>query len=141
MDLDMSLVPEHCRSEIQALLDERARVEALPIKACYAGATVGSRTARGGVVKENGFDFLLNGCSIARTGDLVEYPDGSVATIISGAGVACSFGDGSTHALVGSHLSNGDIITDSLHYGIRFFLREGDDVEGFLVPHYKSPVL
>ncbi|WP_251702118.1 hypothetical protein [Metapseudomonas boanensis] len=50
---------------------------------------------------------------MAQTGDVVDYPDGNQAKIITGAGQEGRSGESSV-ALVGSRLSNGDEIIDTL---------------------------
>ncbi|MCY1300981.1 hypothetical protein D9M70_505700 [compost metagenome] len=50
---------------------------------------------------------------MALTGDVVDYPDGSQAEIITGAGQQGQSGERSA-ALVGSRLSNGDEIIGTL---------------------------
>lgn len=57
---------------------------------------------------------------IARKGDYVTYPDGRTAQIITGAGES-----NSDLALVGSRLSNGDEIINTLNAGFLFVDREG----------------
>lgn len=136
--MKFDIKPEHMTPELQAVLDENERVSRLPIKAHYFGATVGSTTARDGVVIDNGrTEELVDGVSVARTGDIVGYPDGSQATIVSGAGFAASYSNGTSMALVGSHLSNGDIIIKSPVMAIGFTIYAGEPaIEGFLDVNY-----
>lgn len=76
-------------------------------------ATVGSQSKGGGKIANGSLNLtiaLKNGEKVkaARIGDLVKYPDGSTARIITGAGT--KFGD---VALVGSRLDNGDEIINT----------------------------
>lgn len=76
-------------------------------------ASEGSQSKRGGVIKKgtSGSTVIIESgeeLAIAQIGDPVEYPDGSVAYIKTGAGKAFS-----NLALVGSRLDNGDEIINS----------------------------
>lgn len=76
-------------------------------------ASEGSQSKRGGVIKKGTSSLIVTiesgeELAIARIGDPVEYPDGSVAYIKTGAGKAFS-----NLALVGSRLDNGDEIINS----------------------------
>lgn len=88
-------------------------------------ATEGSRTRNGGVIKKTDsiMSFKLdNGDEVrgAQTGDLVIYPDGSSAEITTGAGKEFYHA-----ALVGSRLSNGDEIIDTLQHCAVIVTRKG----------------
>ncbi|MOA17554.1 hypothetical protein D3C78_1378180 [compost metagenome] len=88
------------------------------VTAIYRLATQGSRTRDGGVIRQatSPMTITLSGgqaVGVAQTGDWVEYPDGSQAQIITGAGEHSRLGEHSV-ALVGSVLSNGDEIIDTL---------------------------
>lgn len=84
------------------------------VTALWRQATVGSLTRRGGVVssgRSGGQVVNSSGelVAVSLVGDEVTYPDGSVATIVSGSGSSIS-SNGKGYALVGSVLSNGDEI-------------------------------
>ncbi|TBL69352.1 hypothetical protein EYY96_04995 [Hafnia alvei] len=69
---------------------------------------------------------------MARVGDKAIYADGSEATIISGAGTARIM-QGTSAALVGSMLDNGDEIISTPQSCNKFVFREGDAFpQGFL---------
>jgi len=62
-----------------------------PVIAIYRLATEGSRTHAGGVIRQATTLLSINLADgsqvrVARTGDYAEYPDGSRAQIVSGAG-------------------------------------------------------
>lgn len=89
-----------------------------PITAIFRFAAEGSQTRNGGVIQRATSPMKITLESgqvvhIALTGDVVDYPDGSQAEIISGAGQQGQSGERSI-ALVGSRLSNGDEIIDTL---------------------------
>lgn len=76
-------------------------------------ASEGSQSKRGGVITQGTSSLTITlpsgeALAIARIGDPVEYPDGSIAYIETGAGDAFS-----NLALVGSRLDNGDEIVNS----------------------------
>ncbi|WP_447748358.1 hypothetical protein [Pseudomonas nicosulfuronedens] len=76
-------------------------------------ASEGSQTKRGGIIQKGTSPMVVTiesgeKLAIARTGDPVQYPDGSIAYIKTGAGKA-----NSNLALVGSRLENGDEIINS----------------------------
>lgn len=85
-----------------------------PVTALWRQATVGSLTRRGGVVASGSSGGQVVNSSgelvaFSLVGDEVTYPDGSVATIVSGSGSNIS-SNGKGYALVGSVLSNRDEI-------------------------------
>ena len=86
---------------------------ARPLKAKYALATLGSKTAQGGEVVTAFSKYMVEGHPVACVGDTVRYPDDSEAKIVSGAGSALRF-SGQPAALVGSAIDNGDRIISSL---------------------------
>ncbi|CAG2130743.1 PAAR domain-containing protein [Cupriavidus numazuensis] len=92
-------------------------------------ATIGAKTALGGRVTTATSGLVLMGLAVANVGDVVTYDDGSEAVIIDGAGGYAYSGD-KPFALVGSHLSNGDRIVETLQTGRGIVVREGDTVEG-----------
>jgi hypothetical protein len=74
----------------------------------------GSTTKRGGVLREPGGEWSVDGQStrVGVIGDCVHYLDGSTARIISGLALAANR-PLAQFAYVGSVLDNGDTITDS----------------------------
>lgn len=104
---------------------QKAFVEAHPPIAIYRVATEGSQTRNGGTIQQvsSSLTFTLdNGWKVraAQKGDQVVYTDGSTARIITGAGEA-----NSNIALVGSRLSNGDEIVNTLQRRFMIIVREG----------------
>jgi hypothetical protein len=84
-----------------------------PTIAIYRVAAEGSETRKGGVIRKthSPLTFTLDDDRVVRAahkGDYAEYPDGSTAQIITGAGES-----NSNLALVGSRLSNGDKIINT----------------------------
>lgn len=104
---------------------QKAFVEAHPPIAIYRVATEGSQTRDGGTIQQvsSSLTFTLdNGWKVraAQKGDEVVYADGSKARIITGAGK-----NNSDIALVGSRLSNGDEIINTLQKRFMIIVREG----------------
>ncbi|MFL6969501.1 MULTISPECIES: hypothetical protein [Pseudomonas] len=104
---------------------QKAFVEAHPPIAIYRVATEGSQTRDGGTIQQvsSSLTFTLdNGWKVraAQKGDEVVYADGSTARIITGAGK-----NNSDIALVGSRLSNGDEIINTLQKRFMIIVREG----------------
>jgi hypothetical protein len=104
---------------------QKADAIAHPPIAIYRVATEGSQTRNGGVIQQatSPMAFTLgNGQQVraARKGDVVVYADGSTAQIVTGAGQA-----NSNIALVGSYLSNGDEIINTLQDGMLIVMRKG----------------
>jgi uncharacterized Zn-binding protein involved in type VI secretion len=104
----------------------------------YLYATIGSLTARGGRVTRVTGGVTVAGLGLARVGDVVTYPDGSEAVIVDGAGLATVI-ENQPAALVGSNLSNGDRIVESLQQGHGIFVRAGQAIEGLFDATYVSP--
>src|SRR5471032_2710844 len=104
----------------------------------YLFVTIGSRTKRGGHVTRVSTKAEYKGMALARVGDIVTYGDGSEATIIDGAGFAAAWED-KPFALVGSRLSNGDTITETLQDGFGITVCNGNPVPGLFDPAYKLP--
>ncbi len=98
-------------------------------------ATVGSITERGGRVAQASSGMKVVELAIARVGDRVVYEDGSEAHIIDGAGFA-AIHENIPLALVGSRLSNGDRIAQSLQTGAGINERAGHHIEGLFDPDY-----
>lgn len=97
--------------------------------------TLGSSTERGGRVSPATTRPEYQGKAIACVVDIVTYEDGSEATIIDGASFAAIWGE-QPMALGGSHLSNGDTITNSLQDGWGITVRDGETVSGLFDPAY-----
>lgn len=101
-------------------------------------ATIGSLTERGGRVATATGGSAVARLGVARIGDVVTYLDGSEAVILDGAGFALVI-DGQSAALVGSSLSNGDRIVETLQQGRGITLRAGQIIDGLFdadyVPH------
>lgn len=100
----------------------------------YRMATEGSQTRNGGVVQQasSSMQFKLdNGqdVRVALKGNFVVYPDGSTAQIVTGSGQ-----ENSNMALVGSLLSNGDEIINTLQGAGLFLMREGVTLPNDFLP-------
>lgn len=107
-----------------------------PVKARYAIATLGSLTERGGVVRTATSVICVGQVRAARVGDEVHYTNGSIAYITSGTGAA-AMDNGRPMAIVGSHVSNGDVISHSQQSTIEILVHEGmPPIPGFLDPAY-----
>jgi len=96
-----------------------------PVIAIHRWATEGSRTRRGGVIRHADTQVVLTLESgeevrLARTGDRVEYPDGSSAAILSFTPT-----EHAHVAVVGSQLANGDEIIDTPQSNVFFVTQEG----------------
>lgn len=85
-----------------------------PLEPGYRFALFGSTTARGGVLREPGGNWRINGedTRVGVIGDLAHYADGTTARITSGLALVANRGL-AQFAYVGSTLDNGDVITDS----------------------------
>jgi hypothetical protein len=100
-------------------------VKAHPPIAIYRIAAEGSQTRNGGVIQRgtSPMAFTLdNGQQVraARKGDVAVYADGSTAEIVTAAGQ-----ENSDIALVGSYLSNGDEIINTLQGDVLMVMRKG----------------
>ncbi len=104
----------------------------------YLFVTIGSRTKDGGRVTRVSTKAEYKGLALARVGDIVTYDDGSEATIIDGAGFAAAW-ENKPFALVGSRLSNGDTITETLQDRFGITVRDGKPVPGLFDPAYTLP--
>jgi uncharacterized Zn-binding protein involved in type VI secretion len=104
----------------------------------YLFATVGSRTGRGGQVTRATTKAEYQGMAFARVGDVVTYGDGSEATIVDGAWFAAMWED-KPFALVGSRLSNGDTITETLQDECGIEVRDGEQISGLFNETYTLP--
>ncbi|WP_232448992.1 PAAR domain-containing protein [Burkholderia ubonensis] len=101
-------------------------------------ATIGARTERGGWVAKVAGKSSYRGLMLACVGDIVQYEDGSEAVIIDGAGFAATL-ENKPMALVGSRLSNGDVITQTLQDGAGLRLTDGKPIPGLFDPAYVPP--
>jgi anti-sigma factor RsiW len=113
--------------------EQQAYIDTHPAIAIFRCATEGSHTRNGGVIQQGTGPLEFNledgrAVRAARKGDYVLYADGSTAQIITGAGQG-----NNDVALVGSVLSNGDEIINTLQDGFLFIAREGvSTAEDFL---------
>jgi len=108
------------------------------IKATHWFATIGSLTELGGRVTEASSGLKIAGLAVARVNDVVTYDDGSEAAILDGAGYAAVSGD-KPFALVGSRLSNGDRIIESLQHVQGVTEYHGRPIDGLFDPAYVPP--
>lgn len=100
--------------------------------------TIRSRTTRTGQVTRLTTKGECERKALACVADIFTYDDGSEATIIDGAGSAAPR-DGTSMALAGSRLSNGDTITESFRDGLGNMVRDGERVPGLFGPAYTLP--
>jgi hypothetical protein len=98
-------------------------------------ATIGARTERGGWIAEVTTKLGYRGLMLARVGDIVRYEDGTEATINDGAGIAATWED-KPFALVGSRLSNGDRISETLQDGMGIDGRPDKPIPGLFDPSF-----
>jgi uncharacterized Zn-binding protein involved in type VI secretion len=119
---------------------ELQHASARRVVARHLVATLGSRTIAGGTVHVASSQICCSGeCRVARVGDEVRYPDGTAATITSGAGFA-AIDNGKPLAIAGSHVSNGDQIVDTRNREFEIVRYEDSPaIPGFLDPHYAPP--
>ena len=101
-------------------------------------ATIGALTERGGRITVATSGLTVAGLVVARVGDVVTYEDGSEATITDGAG-AFAVSDGRPFALVGSGLSNGDRIVQTLQASWGIDGRDVKDSDGLFDPSFVPP--
>ena len=122
----MSALPEEAQQIIvKHMEDDRLH----PVNTIYRFAVEGSLTRDGGIIQTGTTEMIIldENCKerrIARTQDVVVYPDGSTAIIISGAGKEACDNEGQSYALVGSHLSNGDEIISTPQHSTLLAIRE-----------------
>lgn len=105
----------------------------------YRFVTIGARTERGGRVS-TGQAGTLAGLALACVGDIVTYRDGAEAVIVDGAGYAATY-KGAPYALVGSSLSNGDHVIETLweELNVGVFVEEGKQIEGLFDAGWVAP--
>lgn len=139
--------PSHTPEQLAALPEDAQKIilkqqeyDSLhPVNAIYRFAVEGSLTRDGGIIQTGTTKMTIideNGKErrIAQVQDVVVYPDGSTATIISGAGKESYSREGQGYALVGSHLSNGDVIISTPQHRALLAIREGYQLpDDFLV--------
>jgi uncharacterized Zn-binding protein involved in type VI secretion len=136
-------MPENTRDEIQKQMKAYAEEQKKPIIAQFFYITDGATTRDGGTVLAKDRGVFFAGRFIAAVGDKVVYPDGCEAEIISGAGRAMSLnnkdGSYSSVAVLGSRLSNGDVVISTPNAAMSCVIREGGKIpEGFLVDYFKA---
>jgi len=125
----LSLCDDKTRKELEEINEQYLST---PLAYIFRFAVVGSLTRRGGVIRHASGGATTGGYRVARVGDKVVYADGSEATIISGAGDARIM-QGTSAALVGSMLDNGDEIISTPQSCSKLAFREGDALpNGFL---------
>jgi hypothetical protein len=122
-------------SEVQKT--EAANVNRV-LKAMHWFATIGSLTERGGRVTSASGSLTIAGLSVAIVDDVVTYADGSKAVIMDGAGYAAAHCD-KPFALVGSRLSNGDRIVESLQKESGVDEYHYIPIPGLFDPAYRFP--
>jgi uncharacterized Zn-binding protein involved in type VI secretion len=104
----------------------------------YLFATIGSHAARGGRISRVSTEADAEGLALACVGDVVTYEDGTEARILDGAGAAALWNDAPL-ALVGSRLSKGDTIIETLQNFCGIAISEGEIVQGLFEPGYVPP--
>lgn len=105
---------EFSEEAIASIRQQQAYREAHPLCAICRFASAGSRTRDGGEIQQatSPMEITLDNdqqVCVAQVGDYVVYADGRMAQIVTGAGF-----EHEHLALVGSLLSNGDEIIDTL---------------------------
>lgn len=118
--------------------DAHTQKEIEPSPPTHLFATIGALTERGGRITTATSGLAVIGLAVARVGDVVTYEDGSEAVIIDGAG-ASLICDDKPVALVGSRLSNGDHIVETLQRAFGISVREHEPIEGLFDPTYVPP--
>ncbi|WP_166363812.1 PAAR domain-containing protein [Pseudomonas akapageensis] len=118
-------IVEFREEAIAAIRQNQVYLQAHPPCAIYRFASAGSRTRDGGEIQQatSPMEIILdNGqqVCVAQVGDYVVYDDGRKAQIVTGAGFEYEH-----LALVGSLLSNGDEIIDTLQGLALIAVRDG----------------
>ncbi|AMN79405.1 hypothetical protein [Pseudomonas azotoformans] len=113
------------KQALEIVNQQQTYLNAHPAIAIYRIATQGSQTRDGGVIKQATFPVelkLTDGSHVraAQKGDYVVYPDGTQSQVVTTAGKA-----NSNIALVGSRLSNGDLIINTPQDSTLLIAREG----------------
>ena len=140
---ELNQMSENARSEIEKQMKTYAEEQKKPVIAQFFYITDRATTRDGGTVVAKDRGVFCAGRFIAAVGDKVVYPDGREAEIISGAGRAMSLnnkdGSYSSVAILGSRLSNGDVVISTPHAVMSCVIREGGKIpEGFLVDYFKA---
>ncbi|WP_231716753.1 PAAR domain-containing protein [Burkholderia ubonensis] len=104
----------------------------------YPFATIGALTERGGRVTKATSSLAIAGLAVVRVGDVVTCEDGSEAIITDGAGNYAVSGN-KPFALVGSRLSNGDLIVETLQRLWGISVQAAETVEGLFDAAYVPP--
>jgi uncharacterized Zn-binding protein involved in type VI secretion len=103
----------------------------------YVAAFNGGKTANGGEIIQGSNSIRDSGHTLLLAGDEAVYPDGSVAAITAGAGMAM-MDDDRPVAIIGSPLSNGDTIVSSPVTALTFDEPADAPIIGLLDPAYRS---
>ncbi|KHK60995.1 hypothetical protein PI86_00610 [Burkholderia sp. A9] len=101
-------------------------------------AIMGALTEWGGRMTQASSGLTVIGLVVARVGDIVTYEDRSEAVISDGAGkyaVDCD----KPFALVGSRLSNGDRIVETLQRSCGIRVPADEDIDGLFDPGFVPP--
>ncbi|MDN7702526.1 PAAR domain-containing protein [Burkholderia semiarida] len=109
-----------------------------PAAPTHLFATIGALTERGGRVTTATSGLAVAGLVVARVGDVVTYEDGSEAVIMDGAGEYAICSD-KPFALVGSRLSNGDRIVETLQRLWGIHVPTGETAQGLFNKDYVPP--
>ena len=109
-----------------------------PAAPTHLFATIGAFTERGARVTTATSGLAVAGLVVARVGDVVTYEDGSEAVIMDGAGEYAICSD-KPFALVGSRLSNGDRIVETLQRLWGIHVPTGETAQGLFNKDYVPP--
>ncbi|MCA8244356.1 MULTISPECIES: PAAR domain-containing protein [Burkholderia] len=109
-----------------------------PAAPTHLFATIGAFTERGARVTTATSGLAVAGLVVARVGDVVTYEDGSEAVIMDGAGEYAICSD-KPFALVGSRLSNGNRIVETLQRLWGIHVPTGETAEGLFNKDYVPP--
>jgi uncharacterized Zn-binding protein involved in type VI secretion len=136
-NLNNKLLSETNAEYVDRYMKESAAYRAaLVVVSRHYEAVIGSKTKNSGEVVTASSNSSSSSFKVARVGDKVRYSDGREEIITSGAGIAfvCN---GQSLAIVGSHVSGGDMIVSTPVQNLEFILYENDPLpEGFLVKGY-----
>lgn len=122
----------------QTVEEQEAFMREHPVVVIYRIAVDGALTQRGwgGRAAWNGSEIELDGgqkVNIVLVGDEVVYPDGTTARIVIGSGSKFQK-SGQSIALVGSRLSNGDVIVSTPQAGCTLNKMKGLPVDADFLP-------
>ncbi|MEH0884459.1 hypothetical protein [Enterobacter sp. UNJFSC 003] len=127
----------------ELITKQQTELQQHPVNEIFRIEIEGSLTRDGGILKtatSTSEVEISTGqkLGVAQTQDAVVYPEGTEATIISGAGEAEHNNARRSVALVGSRLSNGDEITSTPQGSEILVLRRGiPAAKGFLVDNFE----